>query len=196
MTDLAAKFMEKACLVSASVCCVPSLDAAFDKTMEICREKAPLDPQMGAKMLRDKQARIVAAPNLEDKAFGVLSDKCLAQGNITLIREGLREYPGGIDMGISLVDFGIAETGTLVLDSASEETRLSTMFSESHVAILYCSKLRESALEMTEELSRMVRDPGSYTAFITGASRTADIERILAIGVHGPLELHILLVED
>ncbi len=99
-------------------------------------------------------------------------------------------------MGVTLMDFGIAETGTLVLDSRSEETRLSTMLSEIHVAILQTSKIRETALAMTEELMGMVGDPGSYMAFITGASRTADIERVLAIGVHGPLELHIMLVEE
>jgi L-lactate dehydrogenase complex protein LldG len=197
MTDTALieTFTDKATLVSARVCQVKTLDAALEKAVEICREKAPLDPQMEVSG-PDKDVRIMAAPNLDDTAFYTLTAACGSGGDISLIRENLRDYPGGIDMGVSLVDYGIAETGTLVLDSRSEETRLSTMLSEVHVAILDTSKIRETALAMTEELTGMVGDPGSYMAFITGASRTADIERVLAIGVHGPLELHIMLVEE
>ncbi|MCG8635494.1 MAG: lactate utilization protein [Desulfobacterales bacterium] len=196
MTDtaLTEEFKDKATLVSARVYQVNSLEAAFDKAVEICRKKAPLDPQMGPGTSGEN--RIMAAPNLDDAAFGKLSAACGDAGDISLIRENLRDYPGGIDMGVSLADYGIAETGTLVLDSRSEETRLSTMLSEIHVAVLETSKIRETALAMTEELTGMVGDPGSYMAFITGASRTADIERVLAIGAHGPLELHIMLVEE
>ncbi|NOX32805.1 MAG: hypothetical protein GXP56_03575 [Deltaproteobacteria bacterium] len=123
--------------------------------------------------------------------FELLQSFCKANG-ITLINEGLRKFPGGIEMGVTLMDFGIAETGTLVLKSDSEETRLSTMLCETHVAILEKSNIRKTALEMSDELDEMIRQPSS-TAFITGASRTADIERVLALGVHGPLELHIML---
>jgi L-lactate dehydrogenase complex protein LldG len=199
MTDTALieTFTDKATLVSARVYQVNTLDAALEKAVEICRAKAPLDPQMGGNASGpDDNVRIMAAPNLDDTAFDILSAACGSGGAISLIRENLRDYPGGIDMGVTLMDYGIADTGTLVLDSRSEETRLSTMLSEIHVAILDTSKIRETSLAMTEELKGVVRDPGSYMAFITGASRTADIERVLAMGVHGPLELHIMLVED
>ena len=197
MTDKAmiSRFRERAELVSAKVYPVPDMGAALEKAVSLCLAKSPLEPQMNAGASYDASERVMAAPNLEGAAFDILAEACQTAG-ISLVREDLRQYPWGIDMGVTLMDFGIAETGTLVLDSRSEETRLATMLSEVHAAVLPVSRIRESALAMDGELTSLTRDSGSYMAFITGASRTADIERVLALGVHGPLELHIMLVEE
>ena len=124
-----------------------------------------------------------------------MNDLCEGK-NIKLISDGLRRHLAGIEIGLTFIDYGIAETGTLVLDSSSEDVRLTTMISEVHIAVLPRSKLRQSACDLEEELKKYMQSYPNYTAFITGASRTADIERVLALGVHGPLELHILLLED
>jgi len=199
MKDNTQKFIEKASLVSARVFRVKDLISALDKALELCKSKLACESQMPDVSRSDsiisENFRVIAAPNLDEDNFIRFSKVCQESGDIRLIRENLRAYPGGIDMGVTRVDFGIAETGTLVLNSDSEETRLSTMLCETHVAILEESKIRETALSMADELNDLVKHPSSYTAFITGASRTADIERVLALGVHGPLELIILLVE-
>ena len=200
MKDNTQGFIEKAALVSARVFRVEDLSSALNKALELCKSKLPCESQMPDARDRSDSTitenfRVIAAPNLDKDNFIKFSKVCQESGDIRLIRENLRAYPGGIDMGVTRVDFGIAETGTLVLNSDSEETRLSTMLCETHVAILEESKIRETALSMADELNEMVKNPSSYTAFITGASRTADIERVLALGVHGPLELVILLVE-
>ncbi len=208
------KFIENASLVSAKVYRVKDLASALDKALDLCKAKDPWESQMGPGHMGPGQiksnqmnpdqvkfspatesCRVIAAPNLDEDDFKTFSKACREAGDILLIQDKLREYPGGIDMGVTPVDFGIAETGTLVLNSDSEETRLSTMLCEIHVAILKESKIRETASSMADELNDLVKHPSSYTAFITGASRTADIERVLALGVHGPLELVILLVE-
>ncbi|WP_022666571.1 LutC/YkgG family protein [Desulfospira joergensenii] len=191
-------FIEKASLVSARVVRVDSLGSAFEQTIDICRSKQPLDPQMEtAKPLDEiKETRVLAAPNLDDQAFAGLESACREADGILLIRKDIRDYPAGIDVGLTLVDFGIAETGTLVLNSQTEDIRLASMLSEIHVAILRVSDLRESALSMVEDLQAMMARDTAYTAFITGPSRTADIERVLTIGVHGPLELVIMLVGE
>lgn len=187
------RFSEKAALVSTRVLRADTRAAALAKAVELTVSKPRLDPQMAQTVKADPQIRILAAPNLADADYALLAAACEAAGNLKLIREGLRDYPGGIDVGVTLADFGIAETGTLVLNSNSEETRLSTMLCERHVAILPVSHIRDTALSMADELRSLTEKESSYTAFITGASRTADIERVLALGVHGPLELYIIL---
>jgi L-lactate dehydrogenase complex protein LldG len=194
--ELAAVFTQKASLVSACVHEAKDRTEAMDKTLALLAQKPPLDPQMASGKKQDPSKRILAAPNLDHDGFQQLSDLCRAFPHIHLIRDRLRDFPGGIDMGVTTADFGIADTGTLVINSNDEHTRLATMLCEVHVAILAVSDIRETALSMARELETLVGQKGSYTAFVTGASRTADIERVLAIGVHGPLELHIILVEE
>ncbi len=193
-SELVSQFIEKAELVSARVVRVDSLDQAFEQAIEACRTKAPLDPLMDNGPSGASGPKIMAAPNLDQDAYEGLSKAVSRHPEIHLIRDHLRDYPGGIDMGFTLMDAGIAETGTLVLNSDSEETRLCTMLCEIHGAAVFESDIRPTALSMAGDLTARVTPAHSYTAFITGASRTADIERVLAIGVHGPLELFVFLI--
>ncbi|MBF0510306.1 MAG: lactate utilization protein [Deltaproteobacteria bacterium] len=205
MDELVTYFTQKAQAVSAVVAEVNELRQAFEYTVDLCDRKeacqlllagceAPLSPAAGD-LCQRRQDKIVAAPGLDAADYQELNTLCRNKG-LSLIQDGLRGYLAGIDIGLTVIDYGIAETGTLVLNSNTEEVRLATMISEIHVAVLPKSRLRQSSTDLETELETMMRVRPGYTAFITGASRTADIERVLALGGHGPLELHILLWED
>lgn len=204
--DNVALFTEKAKLVSAVVSEIKSLEQAYQYATELCDQKeacqlllsgceAPLSDKAEDLCQLKEATKLIAAPALSEEELQKFIPLAKEKG-ISLIKDGIRNHLGGIDIGFTVVDYGIAETGTLVLDSSSEELRLSTMISEIHVAVLPKSKLRGTSFEVEKELEEYMQGGPNYTAFITGASRTADIERVLAIGVHGPLELHILLWED
>lgn len=100
----------------------------------------------------------------------------------------------GIDVGITTAQGAIAETGTLVLDSSHERNRLISLVPPVHIAIVEASKIYStlgealSVLQSDNEISPVV-------TFITGPSRTADIELTLAIGVHGPQELYVIVYD-
>ncbi len=202
---LRALFTEKAQLVSAVVTQAASLNEAMARTVDLCLSKEacqlqvsgcdlPLSNQAKA-VCGDKPARIIAAPGLSDEAFATLFALCAERG-VLCIKQGMRNHPGGIDIGFTVADLAVAETGTLVMDACSEELRLATMLCEIHVAVLPLSRIRETSWDIEKDLAALTSRPGSYTSFVTGASRTADIERVLALGVHGPLELHVILLED
>lgn len=100
------------------------------------------------------------------------------------------------DMGISEFDFGIAQLGCIVQDASDLHTRLVSMLPPIHLALLRTAALVESfsdALEVIEKAYKGNIPP--YLSFITGPSKTADIERELTIGVHGPEKLIILCID-
>jgi L-lactate dehydrogenase complex protein LldG len=198
-------FKHKAELVSAFVSRVGTISEAFAYAVDLCDRKEacqllisgceePLS-QPAEDLCETKQKKIIAAPALPEQQFADLQTLA-GQKGIAVIGDGLRKHLAGIDIGLTVIDYGIAETGTLVLDSSDEDMRLATMISEFHIAILPVSRIRPRSFDLETEIGQMLQTVPNYTAFITGASRTADIERVLALGVHGPLELHILLLEE
>lgn len=184
--------------VAATVSRVASLEAALAYVTAVCAAKAPCQRLRAGDETQPaapgEQPKIIAAPGLPEAAVAALRQQAAPLG-MTVITDGLRRHLGGIDVAFTLADAGLAATGTLVLRCADEELRLATMLAETHIALLPASRIAADADALEPTLAAWMGQPG-YTAFITGPSRTADIERVTALGVHGPLELHILIRED
>jgi L-lactate dehydrogenase complex protein LldG len=100
------------------------------------------------------------------------------------------------DMGITTAQWAIAETGTLVLESERERNRLASLVPPVHVAIIGASQIRRTMSEILESINNNDAGLSPAVTFITGPSRTSDIELTLAIGVHGPGELHVIVIDD
>lgn len=96
------------------------------------------------------------------------------------------------DVGVTCAQAGIAETGTLVLDSSRERHRLVSLVPPVHIAILNATQIVETLGEALSTL-RLEKYVSPIVTLVTGPSRTADIELTLAIGVHGPQELIVIL---
>jgi len=94
------------------------------------------------------------------------------------------------DMGITGADFAIADTGTLVLLSDSNKPRLVSALPPIHIAILD----RTNIVPDIHSLFLRITDSCSCISFITGPSRTADIELNLTLGVHGPGKVVVMMV--
>ncbi len=98
-----------------------------------------------------------------------------------------------VDAGITDVHAALAESGTLVCCDDSDHGRALSLVPQTHIAVLSASGILPDMIDYW----RAVGDspPGSIS-FITGPSKTADIEGQLVQGVHGPAQVHIVLVTD
>ena len=102
------------------------------------------------------------------------------------------------DVGITGVDYAIAETGTVVLHPRAGVSRLLSLAPPTHIAVLRSGDV----LASLDELFAIQRDDflngqlsGSMN-LISGPSKTADIEGTTVTGIHGPLEVHLIIIEN
>lgn len=144
-----------------------------------------LDQLQIAKMLEGRGQRVVRWPESTAvrQESGSFSDECF-----------------GVGAGITGVDFALAETGSLVLTSFTEGSQLTSLAPPVHIALYRRNQIRASLDEVLQNLP-VSRDPAKPSparsvVFVSGTSRTADIEQILVRGVHGPRSVHAILVED
>lgn len=99
--------------------------------------------------------------------------------------------------GITGAQWAVAETGTLILESAEERHRLASLVPPVHIALIKAQQVFETLGEVLQRVGAEGRDGMSRTiTFVTGPSRTSDIELTLAIGVHGPAQLYVIIVDD
>lgn len=100
------------------------------------------------------------------------------------------------DIGISLADLAVADTGTLVFATDDETDRLVTALPRIHVAIVSANRLVRSLDEAGGFVGRSLAENRAIViSLISASSRTSDIGDIVIVGVHGPKELHILLLD-
>ena len=160
--------------------------------------------------LAGKTHRATSDEDARAYVAGVVAGRGAVASNATALREcGITALPGvangitdpdelrvlcaTVTCGITGADYALADTGTLVLLSSRQEARLISLLPPVYIAIVQ----RERLLTGLDELLIVLPRPAEQTSsmvLITGPSRTADIEQILVRGVHGPGEIHVVVV--
>ncbi len=105
----------------------------------------------------------------------------------------LRAFCAAADLGISGAEAALAETGSVVIRSGAGQSRLATLLPPVHLALVPASCLTADLFTFTA--SHQGELPANLV-FVSGPSKTADIEQTMAIGVHGPKRFIVVLYAD
>lgn len=100
-------------------------------------------------------------------------------------------------LGITRCEYLVARLGSVMVSSALSPGRKISVFPEIHLVLGYTSQLVPDLKHALGNIRKKYRDNyPSLISFVTGPSRTADIEKTLVMGAHGPKELYVFLIED
>lgn len=100
-------------------------------------------------------------------------------------------------VGITPCEYLVARLGSIVVSSKYENGRRLHFYPEVHIVMAYSSQIVPDIIDAIKELKKQFGENyPSMITFITGPSRTADIEKTLVMGVHGPKDLYVFLIDD
>lgn len=153
--------------------------------------------------LQGKFAFCTNADDLRKQLLALIRDR--GWKNVVIREEKLGKLLDGFplhddlsssDVSITGCEFLVARTGTIVLSSAQERGRTTSVYAPIHICIAFtpqlCYDLKDAFLELK---AKYLNTLPSLVTFASGPSRTADIEKTLVTGVHGPKEVYCFLVE-
>lgn len=181
MNQLYELFKAKAEAVGAEVGRVDTRAAALDLIAERLKAQGVTDTP-------GRTALWAACPFLEDLDLDELSARIPGLG-FDVTRAGA----GEARVGISQMDWAVADTGTLAQDATAVDQRLVSTLPVTHIALVPADHL---VPDLASLLAVLGPRNARYLSLITGPSRTSDIERVLTIGVHGPEQLIIIFVGE
>ncbi len=107
-----------------------------------------------------------------------------------------RAATGEDKVGVTGSYCGLAETGTLVLLSGENQHATTSLLPETHIAVVSASRIVVSMEDVWDLLRSEVDELPRQVNFVSGPSRTADIEMTLVYGAHGPFRVHVVLVDE
>ena len=124
---------QRSIAIAATVKEVASVDEALQYALELCQAAEPHEQLMGAEP--ERKGNILAAPGLPAEQAEILRKGCEEKG-LVFVEGGLREYAGGMEVGVAWAACGLADTGTCVVESTNEDIRLATMLPETSVLLI------------------------------------------------------------
>ncbi len=128
-----------------------------------------------------------------------LSDSIESTHKLRVNQKGALEIVQSVDVGITKADFALAETGSIVEISYDDGLRLLSSLPRIHIAVLESNTILHGVYELAPVIRSSLRPQLDHSqlpsiTIIGGPSRTSDIEMKSVLGVHGPHEVHVVVV--
>lgn len=169
---------------------------------EACQSLSSIIKETGTKRIIKWNSPLLTQMNINRLIDSLgLQNMLLAEKGFPneLWRRDYTEPASKAELGISGVDYGLADTGALVLRTSPDQNKVVSLLPPVHVAIMESRCILSSSDDLITRLLLDLKEKGdldSCLTLITGPSVTADIELNLVLGVHGPKALHVIILKS